>query len=338
MALLEVKDLKVHYKTRRGINKAVDGISFQIDEGQSIGLVGESGCGKSTMARAIIRVMSRNAMIAGGEIIFQGDNILEYSERKMRDIRWTEMALVPQAAMDSLNPVYTVENQFREILTKKSQMGGKEAVKRARELFKMVALDGHYLNHYPHEFSGGMKQRAVIALAFSLNPKLLITDEPVTALDVIVQNQVLRELKKLRAKFNVALIMITHDISVVAETCDIIAVMYAGRIVERGPAREVLKQPIHPYTMGLENAFPNLVDPREILISIEGAPPDLVDPPPGCRFAPRCPFRVDRCVEIEPDLIELFPGHFAACHRLDELDMLRAKTTEVDTWRKVVTS
>jgi|TARA_B100000315_G_scaffold260829_1_gene325963 peptide/nickel transport system ATP-binding protein len=338
VALLEIKNLKVYYKTRRGINQAVDGISFEVEEGQSMGLVGESGCGKSTLARAIIRVMSRNAIIAGGEIHFEGSNILEYSEKQMREIRWTEMALVPQAAMDSLNPVYTIENQFKEILTKKSKLRRKEAKKRAKELFQMVALDSHYLNRYPHEFSGGMKQRAVIALAFSLNPKLLITDEPVTALDVIVQNQVLRELKQLRARFNVALIMITHDISVVAETCDLIAVMYAGKIVERGPAREVLKHSIHPYTMGLENAFPNLVNPREVLISIEGAPPDLVDPPVGCRFTPRCPFRLDICEETEPNLIEFKSTHFSACHRLDELDMLRAKTTEVDTWRKAVTS
>ena len=217
-------------------------------------------------------------------------------------------------------------------------MSGKEATNRARELFKMVALDGHYLRHYPHEFSGGMKQRAVIAMAFSLNPKLLITDEPVTALDVIVQNQVLKELKQLRDQFNVALIMITHDISVVAQTCDQIAVMYAGKVVELGPTREVIKNAIHPYTMGLENAFPNLINPRNVLISIEGAPPDLVEPPPGCRFAPRCPFQLDECKEAEPDLIELTPKHYSACHRLDELDMLRSKATEVDTWRKAITS
>jgi peptide/nickel transport system ATP-binding protein len=338
MALLELKNLKVYYKTRRGINKAVDDISFDLDIGQSIGLVGESGCGKSTLAKAIIRVMSQNAVIAGGEINFQGNSILEYTEKQMRKIRWTEMALVPQAAMDSLNPVYTVENQFREILSKKSNLRGKESKKRTMELFQMVALDEHYLSHYPHEFSGGMKQRAVIALAFSLNPKLLITDEPVTALDVIVQNQVLRELKSLRTRFNAALIMITHDISVVAHTCDFIAVMYAGKIVERGTTREVIKHSIHPYTMGLENAFPNLINPQDTLISIEGSPPDLVDPPPGCRFAPRCPFHLDVCVETEPDLIELTPGHYSACHRLDELDMLRSKTAEEDTWRKAITS
>ena len=338
MTFFEVKDLKVHYKTRRGLNKAVDGVSFGLDEGQSIGLVGESGCGKSTLARAIIRVMPNNALIAGGQIIFQNENILAYTDRKMREIRWTELAMVPQAAMDSLNPVYKISNPFKEVLSQKGGMNRSDAYKRSAELFRMVALDGHYLTNYPHEFSGGMKQRAIIALAFSLNPKLLIADEPVTALDVIVQNQILGEFKKLRAQFNVAMIMITHDISVVAQTCDLIAVMYAGKIVELGSTREVIKHSTHPYTMGLENAFPNLKNPRELLISIDGAPPDLVNPPDGCRFTPRCPFRKPVCLATEPLMTELFPGHFSACHRLGELDMLRAKTTEADTWRKAISS
>ena len=337
MAILEVKDLRVYYKIQRGINKAVDGVSFDLEEGQSIGLVGESGCGKSTLARAIIRVMSKNAYIDGGEIFFMGEDILQYTETQMRDIRWTEMALVPQAAMDSLNPVYTLSNQFKEVLIKKGDIEAKEAVKRSEDLFNMVALDAHYLNNYPHEFSGGMKQRAVIALAFSLNPRLLITDEPVTALDVIVQNQVLKELKKLRARFSVALIMITHDISVVAQTCDTIAVMYAGKIVERGPTREVIKQPIHPYTMGLENAFPNLKSPKDILISIEGSPPDLVDPPEGCRFSERCPFVLDICRQEEPYLLPQNPDHFAACHRTHEVQTLRHSAKNVDTWQRTTT-
>jgi peptide/nickel transport system ATP-binding protein len=334
LAFFQLRNLKAYYKTRRGINQAVDGVAFQLDEGQSIGLVGESGCGKSTLARAVMRVMSKNAFVGGGEIFLDGEDILRYTEEQMREIRWRKLAMVPQAAMDSLNPVYSIRNQFMEVLTIKGRLGRQAARQRSRELFQMVALDHHYLNYYPHEFSGGMKQRAVIALALALNPKLLIADEPVTALDVIVQHQVLRELRSLRDKLNVALIMITHDISVVAQTCDLIAVMYAGKIVERGSAREVIKNPIHPYTMGLENAFPNLKNPRAILISIEGSPPDLVNPAVGCRFADRCPFTLERCIQEEPSLLEVLPGHYSACHRSDELEMLRRKTKEVDTWRR----
>lgn len=333
MALLEINNLHVYYRTRRGVNKAVDGVSLKLDQGESIGLVGESGCGKSTLAQAIIRVMAKNAVIAGGEVFLNGEDILKNSEARMRQIRWTELALVPQAAMDSLNPVYTVLNQFVEVLMIKGKMKRQAALARAEELFRLVSLDPHYLNYYPHEYSGGMKQRAVTALAFSLNPKLLITDEPVTALDVIVQHQVLQELKSLRSKLNVALIMITHDISVVAQTCEQVAVMYAGRIVEKGSAAEVLKQPAHPYTMGLENAFPNLKEPEKELISIEGAPPDLIEEISGCRFAPRCPFHVPVCFKEEPLLEEIFPQHFSACHRSDELEMLSAKAKEVKTWQ-----
>lgn len=335
MALLEVKDLKIHYRTTRGCSKAVDGISFGLDQGESIGLVGESGCGKSTSARGIIRVMPCNAYIAGGEVIFDGEDLVRLPESRMRQIRWNKLSLIPQAAMDSLNPVYPVLNQFVEVLCLKGGMKRKEAVERAKELFHLVGLDTRRLSYYPHEFSGGMKQRAVIALALALNPKLVIADEPVTALDVIVQRQILRELKKLRRELGISLVMITHDISVVAEICDSVAVMYAGKVVEKGTVRQVLKSPAHPYTMGLENAFPNLRNAQKTLISIEGSPPDLVELPAGCRFAGRCPFRVPQCVQRDPALIEVSPGHHSACLRLNDVDFLRGKAKEVETWQRV---
>lgn len=335
MSLLKVNNLKVHYETSRGISQAVDGISFNLDQSQSLGLVGESGCGKSTTVKGIVRVMSKNAFIPEGEVYFKDENILNYSDQEMRNLRWKDIAMVPQAAMDSLNPVYTVKNQFLEVMRIKGKLNKNEALDRAEMLFKKVGLTKELLNYYPHQFSGGMKQRAVIALALALNPSLIITDEPVTALDVIVQHQILKELKDLREEFNIALVMITHDISVVAQTCDQIAVMYAGKIVEKGPANEVLKEPLHPYTMGLENSFPDITKPNKQLISIEGAPPELIDPPTGCRFAARCPFSEEICLKEEPKLKELSSGHYSACIHQSNLDELREKSREVTTWQNI---
>lgn len=337
MALLNVSDLKVYFKTSKGISQAVDGVSFSVDAGQSLGLVGESGCGKSTTVNGIVRVMPKNAFVPGGKVVFNGQNLHELSCSEMQSIRWRELSLIPQAAMDSLNPVYRVEDAFREVLQLKGGMTRRQAHQRAEELFTMVGLDKERLSNFPHEFSGGMKQRVAIALALALNPKLVIADEPVTALDVIVQRQVLNELKRLKDQFNLALIMITHDISVVAETCDHIVVMYAGKVVERGTTRSVLTSPLHPYTMGLENAFPDLRGGKKQLISIEGSPPDLINPPKGCRFAARCPFAVDRCHEEEPVFQETdqIGRHGAACFRLEEASHLRNLAKEVGTWQAV---
>lgn len=335
MSLLDVRDLRVHYKTKKGIAQAVDGVSFSVDPGQSLGLVGESGCGKSTMVNGIIRVMPKNALIPSGEVVFGGRDLTALPEREMRKVRWRDISLVPQAAMDALNPVYPVKDAFTEVLTLKGKMTKREAHKRTVELFTMVGLDPDRMTNFPHEYSGGMKQRAAIALALALKPKLVIADEPVTALDVIVQRQVLNELKRLRSDLNLALIMITHDISVVAETCDTIVVMYAGKVVEKGATREVLKTPLHPYTMGLANAFPDLHLKDKQLISIEGSPPNLVNPPTGCRFAPRCPFALERCSIEEPRYKEVDDkeGRGAACFRLAERESLRDLAKEVSTWQ-----
>ena len=333
MPLLDVQDLHIHYDTSRGVMKAVEGVSFTLEPGEHLGLIGESGCGKTTTGRSLLRVMPRNGSIPQGKAIFKGRDLMKLSEGEMRDLRWRELSIVPQASMDSLNPVYKVGKQIVEILTTRSDMSKRDAQKRAEELFALVGLSADRLNNYPHEFSGGMRQRAVIASALALDPDLIVADEPVTALDVIVQHQVLKTFRELQERLSLAVIMITHDISVVAETCDKVAVMYAGKIVELAEVHAFFDEPVHPYSLGLQNAFPNLREPERELISIEGFPPDLVNPPKGCRFADRCPFAQARCLEEEPALIDVGPNHKAACHRWEEVELLRAQAREASTWR-----
>ena len=333
MPLLDVQDLHIHYDTSRGVMKAVEGVSFTLEPGEHLGLIGESGCGKTTTGRSLLRVMPRNGSIPQGKAIFKGRDLMELSEGEMRDLRWRELSIVPQASMDSLNPVYKVGKQIVEILTTRGGMNKQDAQKRAEELFALVGLSADRLNNYPHEFSGGMRQRAVIASALALDPDLIVADEPVTALDVIVQHQVLKTFRELQERLSLAVIMITHDISVVAETCDKVAVMYAGKIVELAEVHAFFDEPVHPYSLGLQNAFPNLREPDRELISIEGFPPDLVNPPKGCRFADRCPFAQARCLEEEPALIDVGPNHKAACHRWEEVELLRTQAREASTWR-----
>ena len=333
MPLLDVQDLHIHYDTSRGVMKAVEGVSFTLEPGEHLGLIGESGCGKTTTGRSLLRVMPRNGSIPQGKAIFKGRDLMKLSEGEMRDLRWRELSIVPQASMDSLNPVYKVGKQIVEILTTRGGMNKQDAQKRAEELFALVGLSADRLNNYPHEFSGGMRQRAVIASALALDPDLIVADEPVTALDVIVQHQVLKTFRELQERLSLAVIMITHDISVVAETCDKVAVMYAGKIVELAEVHAFFDEPVHPYSLGLQNAFPNLREPDRELISIEGFPPDLVNPPKGCRFADRCPFAQARCLEEEPALIDVGPNHKAACHRWEEVELLRAQAREASTWR-----
>jgi peptide/nickel transport system ATP-binding protein len=331
--LLEVQDLSVHYATRRGVMRAVDGISFSLEAGRHLGLIGESGCGKTTAGRAMLRVLPRNGRIAAGQIRLKDRDLVSLRDDEMRRLRWREISMVPQSSMDSLDPIYRVGDQLREILTRRGGLPKGEAEERAVALFALVGLGRDRLRNYPHEFSGGMRQRAVIAMALALDPDLVIADEPVTALDVIVQNQVLRTFRELQERLNLSVIMITHDISVVAETCDEVAVMYAGKILERTVVERFFRQPFHPYTLGLQNAYPSLIDPRRTLISIEGYPPDLVEPPAGCRFNTRCPFAIERCFHEEPPLLEVAPAHQAACHRWQEVEALRARAKEVATWQ-----
>ena len=333
MALLAIEDLRVEYRTARGSSYAVDGVTLDVARGEILGLVGESGCGKTTLGRAIIRVLPRNARIASGRIAFDGADLAALDESAMARYRWREIAMVPQAAMDSLDPVYRLGDQFNEVLMITGGLTRAAAREQAVALCDLVGLDRRRLAAFPHELSGGMRQRAAIAMALALRPRLVLADEPVTALDVVVQHHILRRLRQLRAELRLAVILVTHDISVIAQTSDRMAVMYAGVIVEVGPTPDVFARPLHPYTMGLQNSFPNLLRPQDTLIPIEGAPPDLLTPPRGCRFAPRCPFAVDRCRAEAPPLRELEPGRWAACHRADEAADLRVQAQEAERWR-----
>jgi peptide/nickel transport system ATP-binding protein len=334
LAILEIEDLSVHYVTSNGVARAVDGANLVVERGQIVGVVGESGCGKTTLARAIPRVMPNSARIAGGRILFEGEDLLTLGRRRMNAYRWADIAFIPQSAMNSLDPVYRVGRQMSEVLVERGGMDRRAARARSAELFSMVGIETGRLDDYPHQFSGGMRQRVAIALALALRPKLVIADEPVTALDVVVQRQVLDVLRQLQAELNLSVILVTHDISVVAYLCDAVVVMYAGQVVETGTCDDVLARPDHPYTMGLCNAFPDLARSQGKLVPIEGAPPSLLDPPEGCRFAPRCPFVIERCEEAPP-LAETRPGHRAACWRSGEAAGLRLRASDTDTWEGI---
>ena len=335
MSILSIRDLKVNYAAQDGIVKAVDGVSLDLEEGQHLGLIGESGCGKTTLLKAIVQVLPRNGRIAGGKIMFKGMDLLQLPPAEMRQLRWREIATIPQASMDSLNPVQRVGSQLTKLLRVRGGFGKKAALSRAADLFDLVGLDTERLTHYPHEYSGGMKQRAVIAMALALEPSLLIADEPVTALDVIVQHQILEVLRELEQEFNLTVMLITHDISVVAQVCDSVSVMYAGRIVEQAAAEPFFASPAHPYSLGLQQAFPNLARPRDELVSIEGYPPDLREPPTGCRFAERCPFVQDACHEIDPRLELVGEDRLAACLRSGEMETLRLQAEDPALWQQV---
>ncbi|AMY68871.1 ABC transporter ATP-binding protein [Frigidibacter mobilis] len=331
--LLSVRDLKVTYALPKGSLNAVDGASFDVPKGSIVGLVGESGCGKSTAARALTRVIADNAKITGGQAIFGGQDLVGLTDRQMNALRWRDISLVPQSAMNSLDPVCTVEAQLNEVLRKRGGMGRRDARMRSEELFEMVGIERGRLADYPHQFSGGMRQRVAIALALALNPRLVIADEPVTALDVIVQRQILDTLRDLQRELGISILMVTHDISVVAYICDRTVVMYAGQVVEEGAVADVLDRPGHPYAMGLRNAFPDLASAGSgVLTPIRGAPPNLAAPPPGCRFAPRCPFAESRCVDELPGPAAIAPGHIARCHRSGEAQALRHTAGTPETW------
>jgi peptide/nickel transport system ATP-binding protein len=331
-AVLDVRNLSIEYRTSRGVVRAVDGVSFTVPKGTIVGLVGESGCGKTTVARSITGVLHQSARIACGELVFKGRDLVSAPARHWLDMRWREISFVPQSAMNSLDPVYRIGAQIEEVLVQRGGKSRAEARARASELFDMVGLNPGRLDEYPHQFSGGMRQRVAIALALALNPSLVIADEPVTALDVIVQRQILDVIRELQRKLSLSMILVTHDISVVAYLADKVVVMYAGRIVEDGPTAAVLERPRHPYMMGLTNAFPDLDGAAHDLVPIDGSPPDLASPPPGCRFQPRCPFALERCATDDPETARAPDGSAVACHRAAEAGVLRASARETATW------
>jgi oligopeptide/dipeptide ABC transporter ATP-binding protein len=319
MALLEVKDLKTYFYTREGVVQAVDGVSFSVEKGQTLGIVGESGCGKSVTALSIMGLIPKPpAKIAGGEVLFEGKDLTELNERQLQNVRGRQIAMIFQDPMTSLNPTIKIGTQITETLRRHFDMPKEEARKRAVELLEEVRIPhaGERIDDYPHRFSGGMRQRVMIAIALSCNPNLLIADEPTTALDVTIQAQILDLLDELRREHDMAMILITHDMGVVAETADDIAVMYAGQIVEYTNSLELFDHPEHPYTEALLGALPQLEgDEQEIregrLTSIPGRPPDLIDPPEACRFGPRCPYAhyEDSCTRVHPELREIRSGH-----------------------------
>lgn len=311
--------------------RAVDGISFKIEKNESMGLVGESGCGKTTVLKSIIRLLPPNGKIVGGEIFYKSKNLTSMNDEEIRDIRWKEISIIPQSAMNSLDPVYRVGNQIIEAIRAHEKTSKREILERVKDLFEMVGLEQKRLRDYPHQLSGGMRQRVIIAMALALNPGLVIADEPTTALDVIVQGNILKEIIRLQEKFNLSMLYITHDISIVAEVCDKIAVMYAGKIVEYARKADFFKRAYHPYTLGLQNAFPSLRSSKR-LISIPGFPPDLAYPPKGCGFKERCPFSVHLCEEVEPEFVEIENSHFSACHFPERVVEFRQRSKEEKTW------
>jgi peptide/nickel transport system ATP-binding protein len=333
--LLHIQNLAIHYLTEAGPVQAVDGISLGVARGQAIGLVGESGCGKTTAAKGVLRLMPPNGRIPRGKIDFDGRDLLQLGNEAMRRTRWKDISWISQAAMNALDPVYRVGDQIVEAMQAHIDISKKDALKHAAQLFREVGIDPDRLRAYPHEMSGGMKQRAIIAMALALEPRLVIADEPTTALDVVTQAQILARMQRLRRDHGLALLFITHDISVVVQTCDTVAVMYAGKIMENGPVREVFREPFHPYTMGLRNAFPTLEGAKRELISIPGSPPNLISPPHGCRFAERCPFAEERCREEEPLLLPVGEGRFSACHFRERAEDFRRAAAKDETWHQV---
>jgi len=316
MSLLSVNDLRVQFWTQRGTVHAVNGVSFDVAPGETLGIVGESGCGKSVTSLAILGILPRAGRVSSGEALFEGRDLLGRSDAELRRIRGREIAMIFQDPMTSLNPVLTIGRQIREALETHMGMTRKEAQARAVELLVQVGIPEarRRTGDYPHQFSGGMRQRAMIAMALACEPKLLIADEPTTALDVTIQAQILDLLRGLVAERNTALIMITHDLGVVAGMCDRVNVMYGGTIVETGGAEDVFRSPRHPYTLGLLQSVPRLDTPRgRKLHPIEGAPRDMLGPPAACPFAPRCAYEVEQSRLEVPALVEVAPGHRVAC-------------------------
>lgn len=319
MVLLDVQNLKTYYYTLRGHVKAADGVSFQIEKGEALGLAGESGCGKTTVALSITKLLPSGGEILGGKILFKGRDLTKLKDDELRHVRWKEISVVFQGAMNALNPLYKVGDQIVEaILTHESNVSKKGARERAAKLLEMVGIESSRISNYPHEFSGGMRQRALIAMAIACNPSLLIADEPGTALDVIVQAQILKLLRELKSKLSLSMIVITHDLSIISETCDKIAIMYAGKLAEYGNIVSIFKEPVHPYTQGLIGAFPSIKAAKRRMLSIPGFPPDLLDPPSGCRFHPRCPYAMDICREKQPQLTLMGEDHYVACFLIEK--------------------
>lgn len=312
MALLEIKDLSIHYETSEEIVQAVNHVSLAVEEGETLGLVGETGAGKSTTAYGILRILpERTGRYISGQILYEGNDIITMPESKMRHIRGAQISMIFQDPMTALNPVVRVADQIAEAIEQHDNISKVEAVQRANKMLEVVGIPAERGSEFPHQFSGGMKQRVVIAMALACSPKLLLADEPTTALDVTIQAQVLKLMNDLKKTLNTAMLLITHDLGVVAESCDKVAIMYASEIVEHGSLEDIFDRPMHPYTIGLFNSIPSLDKSVERLTPIAGLMPDPSNLPEGCKFGPRCPRATDSCGKQE--LLEVEPGHFVRC-------------------------
>jgi peptide/nickel transport system ATP-binding protein len=300
--VLEVRDLRVEYATSRGAVAAVDGVDLDVREGEFVGVVGESGCGKSTLLFAIARLLSPPGQIVAGTVVFRGEDLVSMTERQLQALRWRDYSVVMQSAMNALNPVLTIGVQFRDAVAAHSPMSARRVAERSVEVLRLVGIDPIHLRSYPHQLSGGMRQRAMIAMALLFTPDLVIMDEPTSALDVVAQRSLMVQIKELQRRLGFAVVFVTHDMSLVSHFSDRLLVMYAGQVVEAGPTRTVFDTPAHPYSRGLLDAFPSIRGPRERLTGIPGSPPDLAQPPAGCRFHPRCPVAFADCERVSPPL------------------------------------
>ncbi|KRA99914.1 sugar ABC transporter ATP-binding protein [Devosia sp. Root685] len=317
--LMQVRNLTVDYVGDHSVARAVNGIDFDIREGEAFGLAGESGCGKSTVAFALARLTRLPGLVSGGEVRLNGEDVLKFDKARLKAYRWNEVSFVFQSAMNALNPVIPVSEQIMDVIeTHQPDLGAEGARKRASELFDLVGIPSRRLDDYPHQFSGGMRQRICIAIALALQPRLIIMDEPTTALDVVVQRDIIEQIVELKGRLGFSVLFITHDLGLMIEFCDRIGVMYSGELVEVAPAEAILTNPRHPYTRALGNSFPPLIGPRLRMEGIPGTPPDLRSLPEGCRFAPRCPHAMDVCRSVAPEL-RAYPElrSEAACHLLN---------------------
>ena len=316
---LEVKDLVVEYTSDEEVVHAINGVSFKLEKGRTLGLAGETGAGKTTIAKSILRILPAvSARVVSGEVLLEGKDLLKLHEKEMQRVRGNKIAMIFQDPMTALNPVLTVGSQISEVIKEHNNVTPREADRRAAEMLELVGINADRFGEYPHQFSGGMKQRVVIAIALACNPALLLADEPTTALDVTIQMQVLDLIRRLKDELNTSMILITHDFGVVAEVCDDVAVVYAGEIVESGSKEDIFIRTAHPYTKGLFGSIPRIDTDTERLSPIHGLPPDPTNLPKGCHFSPRCPLATDECRDQPIPMVELEPGHFCRCCHIQE--------------------
>ncbi|WP_342431149.1 ABC transporter ATP-binding protein [Neobacillus sp. FSL H8-0543] len=316
--VLSVENLSTFFKTDKGIAKAVENVSFSVEEGEMLGLIGESGCGKTTVAQSILRLIEYPGKVVAGSVHLNGKNLLKVKDSELLNLRWKEISVIPQSAMNALNPVYTVGDQIIEAIMLHEKVSKKEALERTKILLELVGIDRERWKSFPHEFSGGMKQRVAIAMALACNPKLVISDESTTGLDVLTQAQVIALIKNLQKKMDLSVILISHDLPMVTAICDRIAIMYAGKLVEWASTEDILNGARHPYSQALLNATPDLSNPEREVTSIPGSVPNLINIPSCCRFHTRCPYAFERCRQETPELREVNQGHYAACFLEEE--------------------